>query len=240
MNLSIHTDVEGEIMKKSLITRIISALLVATMAFSLAACSDSGSKKKSSKKDRNDRVEKDEDRDDDDRDDDKKDRDEKPVDMAPVEMDPVDPADSVSFTTLVDNDYYKISYGGIYTMECSYGDVISMYLLRFENKTDGVIEMATGHFVEETYTLLYGDLGGEDLLPGFAIVGEFEKPNFYVTRPTIDPHSSGDFYLTLTLKRGTDYYVPTEAEYSKHCRLYFDPTDDHANQIFPQCVLEIN
>ena len=213
-------------MKKSLITRIISALLVATMAFSLAACSDSGSKKKSSKKDRKDRVEK-EDRDD--RDDDKKDRD-----------DDSNPADSVSFTTLVDNDYYKISYGGIYTMECSYGDVISMYLLRFENKTDGVIEMATGHFVEETYTLLYGDLGGEDLLPGFAVVGEFEKPNFYVTRPTIDPHSSGDFYLTLTLKRGTDYYVPTEAEYSKHCRLYFDPTDDHANQIFPQCVLEIN
>ena len=225
-------------MKKSLITRIISALLVAAMAFSLAACSDSGSKKKSSKKDRKDRVEKDDDRDDrddkkdrddDDRDDDKKDRD---ADS--------NPADSVSFTTLVDNDYYKISYGGIYTMECSYGDVISMYLLRFENKTDGVIEMATGHFVEETYTLLYGDLGGEDLLPGFAVVGEFEKPNFYVTRPTIDPHSSGDFYLTLTLKRGTDYYVPTEAEYSKHCRLYFDPTDDHANQIFPQCVLEIN
>ncbi|MCQ2529231.1 MAG: hypothetical protein MJ108_08990 [Saccharofermentans sp.] len=209
-------------MKKSLITRIISALLVATMAFSLASCSDSGSKKKSSKKDRKDRVEKDDDRDDDDRDADS------------------NPADSVSFTTLVDNDYYKISYGGIYTMECSYGDVISMYLLRFENKTDGVIEMATGHFVEETYTLLYGDLGGEDLLPGFAVVGEFEKPNFYVTRPTIDPHSSGDFYLTLTLKRGTDYYVPTEAEYSKHCRLYFDPTDDHANQIFPQCVLEIN
>lgn len=210
-------------MKKSLITRIISALLVATMAFSLASCSDSGSKKNSSKKDRKDRVEKDDDRDDDDRDADS------------------NPADSVSFTTLVDNEYYKISYGGIYTMEDFSGDVGSMYLLRFENKTDGVMNMSTGHFIEETYTLLYGDLDGEDILPSFAPVGEYSKPNFYVVSPKLEANSTSDFYFKMTILRGNgDYYVPTEAEYSKHCRLYFDPTDEYVTQFYPQCVLEIN